>query len=197
MKKILIILTHPRFEKSKTNRILLERINDIAEVTLNDLYEQYPDFNIDIEHEKELLTSHDVIIWHYPFYNYGAPAMLKHWIDQVLEYGWAHGAEGNNLQGKFILNALTTGGTREVYLSGGRNRFTIRQFLFPFEQIAYLCKMIYLPPFVVHGTHLLTDQTLADYALQYRILLGKLAAGLQELKTVNSYEYINDWLNKQ
>jgi glutathione-regulated potassium-efflux system ancillary protein KefG len=55
MNKILILFAHPRFEKSKTNRALLKNIERQEGVTLNDLYEQYPDFNIDIDREKELL----------------------------------------------------------------------------------------------------------------------------------------------
>jgi len=55
MNKILILFAHPRFEKSKTNCALLKKIGRLEGVTLNDLYEQYPDFNIDIDREKELL----------------------------------------------------------------------------------------------------------------------------------------------
>jgi hypothetical protein len=52
MNKILIIFAHPRFEKSKTNRALLDNVAGLPEVTLNDLYEQYPDFNIDVNRER-------------------------------------------------------------------------------------------------------------------------------------------------
>ena len=57
MNKILILFAHPRFEKSKTNRALLKNIEKRQDVTLNDLYEQYPDFNIDVDREKELLVA--------------------------------------------------------------------------------------------------------------------------------------------
>jgi glutathione-regulated potassium-efflux system ancillary protein KefG len=49
MNKILILFAHPRFEKSKTNRALLKNIAQQEGVTLNDLYEQYLGFNIDID----------------------------------------------------------------------------------------------------------------------------------------------------
>ncbi len=174
MNKVLILFAHPRFEKSKTNRALLASVDKIEGVTLNDLYEQYPDFNIDVEREKDLLLAHEVIIWHHPLYMYSAPAMLKQWMDLVLEYGWAHGAQGNALKDKMIFNALTAGGARESYAINQHNRFTLREFLVPFEQTAALCKMIYLPPFAVHGTHLLSDQQLAEQARLYRNLLGRL-----------------------
>ncbi|MCG6536952.1 MAG: NAD(P)H-dependent oxidoreductase, partial [Syntrophales bacterium LBB04] len=82
MKKILILFAHPRFEKSRANRMLLTGIEGLPGVALNDLYEQYPDFNIDVEREKTLLSGQDVVIWHNPFYMYSAPAMIKQWMDQ-------------------------------------------------------------------------------------------------------------------
>lgn len=196
MKKILILFAHPRFEKSRANRMLLANIEALPGVALNDLYEQYPDFNIDVEREKALLTEHEVIIWHHPFYMYSAPALLKQWMDMVLEYGWAHGSQGNALKDKLVFNTLTAGGTRQVYLPETHNRFTIRQFLVPFEQTANLCKMIYLPPFVVHGTHLLTDEQLTENARLYRFLLTQLSNDELSSETVKPYEYLNDWLLK-
>jgi glutathione-regulated potassium-efflux system ancillary protein KefG len=194
MNNILILFAHPRFEKSKTNRLLLKNIKELQGVTLHDLYEQYPDFNIDAEREAALLSMHEVIIWHHPFYMYSAPAILKQWMDLVLEYGWAHGLQGNALKDKLVFNVLTAGGTRQTYLPEGRNRFTIRQFLIPFEQTANLCKMIYLPPFVVHGTHLLSDEALAGQAKLYHLLLAKLIHNEFSVDVVRQYEYLNDWL---
>lgn len=194
MNKILILFAHPRFEKSRTNRILLDKIEEQPGVTLNDLYERYPDFNINVEREQELLSAHDIIIWHHPLYMYSAPAMLKQWMDLVLEYGWAHGSQGNALKDKLVFNTITAGGTRQVYLPDAHNRFTIRQFLAPFEQTANLCKMIYLPPFVVHGTHLLTDKALAEHARLYRLLLKQLSNDELPLEIVRQYEYLNDRL---
>jgi len=194
MNKILILFAHPRFEKSKTNSALLKNIRERQGITFNDLYEQYPDFNIDIEREKEMLLGHEIIIWQHPFYMYSSPALLKQWIDLVLEYGWAHGQEGNFLKNKIIFNAITTGGTREVYAPGGYNRFTIREFLVPFEQTATLCKMIYLPPFAVQGTHLLTGGELNHHVAQYSSLLDRLVAGVFDIEALKKIEYLNDWL---
>ena len=197
MNKILLLFAHPRFEKSKTNRALLENIAQIPEVTLNDLYEQYPEFNIDVTREQDLLLAHQIIVWHHPFYMYGCPPLLKQWIDLVLEYGWAHGGGGDFLKNKIIFNALTAGGTREAYAAGNYNRFTIREFLAPFEQTASLCKMIYLPPFVVHGTHLLSEQELANNARLYRSLLERMVSGEFDMESMKLFPYLNDWLLRQ
>ena len=194
MNRILILFAHPRFEKSRANRALLENIEEQEEVTLNDLYEQYPDFNIDVPREKELLLAHQIVIWHHPFYNYGAPALLKQWIDLVLEYGWAHGERGDRLKGKMVFNVVTAGGTRETYVPGGRNGYTLRTFLVPFEQTAGLCKMTFLPPLVVHATYMLTDGELERYGRLYRGALERMMReGPSLVEKVGEYEYLNDW----
>jgi glutathione-regulated potassium-efflux system ancillary protein KefG len=195
--QILILFAHPRFEMSRINRALLKDVWQLKGVTLNDLYENYPDFNIDVEREKQLLTAHQIIIWHHPLYMYGAPALLKQWIDLVLEYGWAHGGGGGSLKDKMIFNALTSGGTREVYSPKGYNRFTIREFLIPFEQTATLCKMIYLPPFAVQGTYLLTEAQLALHASLYRTLLERLSRGDFRIDTMKQYPFLNEWLQHE
>lgn len=194
MNNILILFAHPRFEKSKTNRALLKNIEQKEGVTLNDLYEQYPDFNIDVDREKELLLASQIIIWQHPLYMYSAPALLKQWIDLVLEYGWAHGRAGDFLKNKIIFNAITSGGTREVYAANGYNRFTIQEFLVPFNQTAMLCKMLYLPPFAVQGTHLLTDEALQRHVLLYSALLDRLTDGKFDIDAMRKVPYLNDWI---
>lgn len=193
--KILILFAHPRFEKSRVNRALLDRIEEVPGVTVRDLYERYPDFNIDAAQEQDALAAHPIIVWHYPFYMYGAPALLKQWMDIVLENGWAHGRGGEALKGKIFFNALTTGGTREGYAAGGYNRFTIRELLVPFEQTAALCQMVYLPPFAVQGTYLQTEAQLARHAALYRTLLTRLAQGDFDVEAIRRFDFLNDWLN--
>jgi glutathione-regulated potassium-efflux system ancillary protein KefG len=197
MKKILILFSHPRFEKSRANRALIEDIDKVEGVNCHDLYEEYPDFNINVEREKELLGNHRIIVWHFPFYTYSAPALLKQWMDVVLEYGWAHGSTGNALKDKIAFVVLTAGGTRESYAANQHNQFTLCEFLRPFEQAANLCKMIYLPPFAVHGTHMLTDQQLAAYANAYRRLLRKLTTAEYDTASISRFEYLNDWLSNK
>jgi glutathione-regulated potassium-efflux system ancillary protein KefG len=192
--RVLILFAHPRFEKSRVNRALLSALPSSGDVTLHDLYELYPDYNIDVEAEKELLITHDVLIWHHPFYMYSAPAILKQWLDLVLEYGWAHGAGGDFLKGKTVFNAISTGGTREAYGRDGYNRFTIREFLYPFEQAARLCKMYYLPPFAVQGTYRLTDEELARHAGDYGFLLRQLTAGGCNREEMEQFDFLNDWM---
>ena len=87
MNRILIIFAHPALEKSRVQYRLLQAAQSVAKVTIHDLYEHYPDFNIDISHEQQLLREHDIILFQHPFYWYSSPALLKEWQDLVLEYG--------------------------------------------------------------------------------------------------------------
>lgn len=194
MNKVLIIFAHPRFEDSRANAALVDSIPQSDLVTFHDLYENFPDFNIDVNLEKILLASHDIIIWHHPFYWYSAPPLLKQWIDLVLEFGWAYGPHGDVLKNKIIFNAITSGGKREVYQRAGYNRFTVREFLVPFEQTAVLCGMNYLPPFAVQGTHRLTLAELQAAGANYRKLIEHLVKGDFDAAEMKRHEFLNDWL---
>jgi glutathione-regulated potassium-efflux system ancillary protein KefG len=192
--KLLILFAHPRFERSANNSLLVSQIPLIPEITFHDLYENYPDFNINIEKEKKLLIDHDVIIWHHPFYWYSSPPLLKQWIDLVLEFGWAYGPGGNALEGKIVFNCLTVGGPRTAYSREGYNRYTVPELLSPFNQTAYLCKMIYLPPFALHGTHRIPYEEKMIVSSQYKVMIEKLVSGDFSVDTIRKYEYMNDWL---
>lgn len=192
MKKVLILFAHPRMEKSRANSTLLKHIPAATNITFHDLYELYPDFNIDVEAEKQLLLEHDIIIWQHPFYWYSCPPLMKQWIDMVLEFGWAYGPGGTALQNKIIFNAITTGGANATYNEAGHNRFTIQEYLRPFEQTAHLCKMIYFPPFLVQGSHRLTNEELQRFSKQYVILLTKMSEGTFEESRMKEITFLNE-----
>lgn len=174
MKKVLVLFAHPKFEKSRANKVLVNAITHKEHVTFHDLYELYPDFHIDVVTEKKLLEEHDVIIWHHPMYWYSCPPLLKQWLDIVLEFNWAYGPKGTALQSKICLNAITTGGSKELYCSEGSNSYTINEFLRPFEQTANLCLMAYKQPFTVMGTYKLNDNELDEYGDKYSALIDEL-----------------------
>ena len=193
MKKILILFAHPRYEKSRANRALLRGLAGLEQVTIHDLYEEYPQFDIDVPREQKLLRAHDIIVWHYPLYLYGPPAIIKQWMDLVLEHGWAHGEGGNHLAGKAVCNVITSGGTRASFSPDGFNRYPLAELLRPLEQAARLCRMFWLPSFAVQGTYRLNDALLSDYAAHYRRLLTALAE-TSDLEPVKSFELLNDWI---
>jgi glutathione-regulated potassium-efflux system ancillary protein KefG len=197
LNRILILFAHPALEKSRLNSLFLKAVKDLSAVTLQDLYEQYPNFHINVAQEKALLMSHDIIVFQHPIYWYSCPSILKEWQDLVLEYGFAYGKGGTALQGKKFLSAVTTGGGSTAYSLDGLNRFTLRQFLLPFEQTAYLCGMDYLPPYVTFGTHQMLDSTLLQAQAQsYRQVITALRDNRVDWDNLRQRAYFNEDLTQ-
>jgi glutathione-regulated potassium-efflux system ancillary protein KefG len=192
MARVLILFAHPALERSRVHSILLKQIRNIPGVTFHDLYQAYPDFDIDVKKEQALLLEHDIIILQHPFYWYSSPALIKQWQDLVLEHHWAYGHDGRMLEGKWIFNAISSGAKRDAYSNQGRNRFSVSQLLAPFDQTAYLCKMTYLPPFVVDGSFKLTRADMESKALQYQQLLHALVNDKISKEEWSGVEYLND-----
>jgi glutathione-regulated potassium-efflux system ancillary protein KefG len=175
--KILILFAHPRPSASHVQRVLADAVRNLDGITFHDLYAAYPDFTIDVGREQTLLREHDLIVLQHPFYWYSAPAMIKEWLDLVLELGWAYGPGGTKLSGKFLMNALSTGGVEGAYRRHGRNRFEISELLSPFNQSAHLCGMAYLEPFIVFAGRWLTSEDLSLKASDYQGLIEGLRDG--------------------
>lgn len=173
MARVLLLFAHPALEKSRVNRPLAD-VARASGVTFHDLYEAYPDFDVDVGAEQQRLLDHDVLVFQHPFYWYQPPALVKQWLDLVLEHGWAYGTGGTALRGKRWLHAITTGGREAAYAREGFNRFSVRELLAPLEQTARLCGAEFLAPFVVHGTHRLDADGIAAAAREYGALLAAL-----------------------
>lgn len=189
--KVLVLFAHPALERSRVNRALMKAAIDCPGVTFHDLYETYPDLNIDVTREQELLLAHDAYVFQHPFYWYSTPAILKEWQDLVLEHNWAYGAEGHRLNGKTTFNVLTAGGPEPAYRQGGTNRFTIRELLTPWEATANLCGMRYLAPFVVHGSLRLTPDQVAPHTRDYRRVLEALVDDCLDLEQARALPRMN------
>ncbi|MBK8978693.1 MAG: NAD(P)H-dependent oxidoreductase [Planctomycetes bacterium] len=174
---VLVLLSHPALQKSRANARLLAAAQGVDGVTVRDLYECYPDFHVDATAEQELLARHAAVVFQHPFYWYSCPALLKQWLDLVLDYGWAYGPGGTALHGKLALVAVTTGGDAAAYRSDGHNRFTMTELLRPLEQTTHLCGMRWLPPFVVHGALRRPAAELDALATDYAALLTALRDG--------------------
>lgn len=191
--KILILFSHPLYEKSRANRTLNNHIPNIPEITFHDLYEEYPNFEINIQREQRFLLAHDIIIWQHPLYWYSCPALLKQWIDMVLKYDWAYGNAGGALKGKTLLQVVTTGGTRENYCPTGLEKHTISDLLEPFSQTAHMCGMRYLPPFVFHDVNNVSEEKLQKKGKRYGFLLEYLLRYRILDKELEGFIYLNDW----
>ncbi len=168
---ILLIFAHPRPQQSRINRALISALEGLEGLTLVDLYEEYPDFLINVTREQKRLQEHQLLIFQHPFYWYSSPPILKEWLDVVLEHGFAYGEGGTALHGKDFLHVISTGGDKQAYQPSGYHGFTIPDLLRPFEATALLCGLRYHTPLLLQGGFSMSDASLAHEASAYRNLL--------------------------
>ncbi|MBC8413649.1 MAG: NAD(P)H-dependent oxidoreductase [Nitrospira sp.] len=194
-KNVLIIFAHPALQKSRVNSKLIKYVNDMQGVTFHDLYEIYPDFHINVAKEQAQLLKHDIIVFHHPLFWFSVPALLKEWMDLVLEHMWAYGRKGSALKGKKLLSVITTGGRESLFSEKAYNRHPVKEFLYPVAQTAYICGMDYLPPFVVHGTHTITQEMIAAHGEDYKEIITALRDDTIDLEKAAEMPRLNSDMN--
>jgi len=153
LSKVLVLSGHPDLDTSLANRTILA---DLAEATdiapeIRRLDRLYPDYRIDVAAEQAALVTADVIVWQFPFYWYALPALFKKWVDDVLVFGFAHGAGGDKLHGKTLLLSFTTGAPETAYAHGQPMNHPVEDFLPPLRQTAVLCGLKMADPIHSHG----------------------------------------------
>ena len=164
----LFLLAHPFYKDSRSAHEIVHALRDVPNLTVHNLYDQYPYFHIDTDHEKQLLLSADTIVVHHPFYWYAMPALMRQWLDDVLAPGWAYGPIGRKLEGKKFLLSMTIGGPSESYATTGYNRYPMETFLAPWEQIAHICHMQWSEPHLLYNSTRVSDDELKKHAQRLR-----------------------------
>ena len=137
MPKTVMILAHPKIEDSIGNRIISELASENNNIEVRHLDQLYPNFKIDVKAEQEALLNAKNIVFQYPLYWYSTPAILKEWIDQVFQYGFAFGQE-SALNDKKIFISLTIGSAPDYY-----NDDVMEKILFPIKGLTEYCSLSY------------------------------------------------------
>jgi glutathione-regulated potassium-efflux system ancillary protein KefG len=194
MARVLINFAHPALEKSRVHAHLLRVIKNMPGITFNDLYEQYPDLDVNVAREQKLLEQHDIIFMQHPFYWYSAPAIVKQWMDLVLEHGWAYGHTGKALQGKYFGNIITAGGSEHSYQPDGHHEHTVHDFLLPFMQTAKLCNMHYAAPYIIYGVHRQDISDIQEDAVRLKQVLERLRGDKFDLTPLPGLEHLHQIL---
>lgn len=171
MASVYFVFAHPHRTQSRVGQTVLKRIRDLENVTICDLYENYPDFHIPVADEQAKVVAHDVLILQHPFYWYNMPPLLKLWIDEVFELGFAYGTGGDAFKGKTLQLSISTGGPEEAYSPSGYNRFTIEEFTRAYDQTAHLCGMNWAKPMVLHGANRASADQIEAHAERVRDLV--------------------------
>lgn len=154
--KTLIIVAHPNIKDSKVNKRWVEELQKYPETFyVHQLHEVYPNEEIDVPAEQELIEKYDKIVFQFPFYWFNCPPFLKKWFDEVLTYGWAYGSKsGYKVGGKKIALAVSAGIDENEYHPTGKYKNTLEELLRPFELTFEYVKADYRPFFAYYGIEL-------------------------------------------
>ena len=133
-------------------------------------------FSPEIEAEIAKVEWCDLMVWQFPLWWFGLPAMLKGWVDRVFAmqrtYGGGRIYANGVFRGKRALLSLTTGGPEEAYRKGAFNG-DISGILRPIQRgMLQFVGFDVLAPQIVYGPVRLTDEqrisALASYAERLR-----------------------------
>ncbi len=121
----------------------------------------------DVESEQKKLLAADAVIFQFPLWWFGMPAILKGWVDRVFAYGLAYGYKGQGnrfrygdgaLKDKRAMLSVTVGGPAKDYSPRGING-PLEQLLFPITHgILFFPGMTVLPTHAIYGSEHLTPE---------------------------------------
>ena len=112
-------------------------------------------FVADLQAEMDKLAWCDVLVFQFPIWWLGLPAILKGWVDRVFAVGRAYGGgrwfDGGFFVGKRAMCAVSVGGLEDVYSDDGVYA-PIEDLLFPIHRgIFAFTGFSVIEPFVVYG----------------------------------------------
>lgn len=140
---------------------------------------QHQGFAPQIATELEKLFWCEALIFQFPLWWFGLPAILKGWVDRVFALGPVYGGgrryDKGVLAGRRAMCALTTGGAATSYGENGING-EIGSLLYPINHgIFAFTGFTVIEPFVVYGPARLTEMERVSELARYRARLLTLA----------------------
>jgi NAD(P)H dehydrogenase (quinone) len=130
----------------------------------------------DVEAEQQKLLWADAVLFSFPMWWFGMPAILKGWVDRVFAYGFAYGVGQHGgerwgdrygegvLSGRRAMLSVTIGGREPHYSERGVNG-RLEDLLWPIQHgMLFYPGMQVLPPFVVYQSDRLTEAEWPDVA---------------------------------
>jgi NAD(P)H dehydrogenase (quinone) len=136
-------------------------------------------FADDLAREQGRLARADLVIWLYPIWWGGVPAILKGWFDRVLAFGFAY-ADGCRYDSGYFnakkgMLCISTGGTVERFSADGVYG-TLDQVLWPTQRLIleYLGLQV-APPFVAYAAPRVDAAGREAYLKQWAARLKEIA----------------------
>ena len=164
--KTIIYLAHDDLASSSSQQFLVASGRHLTEATYVDLGAQWQaDPTFDRSEELDRLAQYDRVIFQFPLYWYQAPAVLKVWIDQVLDQGTGLGF----IAGKELGLVVIAGAPARNYQLAGREGVTVSDLLSPYYALSRYLGMRFLEPFTIFQFAYLSEaekmRLMYDYAL--------------------------------
>mgnify|MGYP000105418505 FL=1 len=153
---VIVLLAHPDINKSHMNAMLSQAAAEVEGVQVINIY----DYPVAPDVYRDVVKQAKGIVYEFPFYWMSAPHLLKQWTDEVF---MAFTQEGL-IEGKEFMVVTTTGSEEAAYQHDGRNKYTMSEYLRPYEGQANHSKMIWNDPLVVYGNP--QNATVAEENLQ-------------------------------
>jgi NAD(P)H dehydrogenase (quinone) len=113
--------------------------------------------------EMDKLEWCDTLIFNFPIWWFGLPAILKGWVDRVFAMGFVYGAgkgvyDSGSFKDKTAFLTFTSGGPEVAYGKSGKNG-ELESILFPIHHgMFYFAGMTVLPPFISYSPVRLEDE---------------------------------------
>jgi NAD(P)H dehydrogenase (quinone) len=110
----------------------------------------------DVLREVEKIEAADTIVFHFPLWWFGPPAILKGWLDRCLVHGRIHDVDrrfdAGLMRGKRALFCVSTGARASESGPGGKEGET-RLLLWPLAYTLRYCGFDVAEPLLAHGVH--------------------------------------------
>lgn len=152
---------------------------DYLKPQLEEIYAtEHNGFSETLESEMQKLEWCDLMIWQFPLWWFGLPAVLKGWVDRVFAMGRAYGGgriyETGIFKGKRALLSLTTGGAEEHYQPDGFNGDMLGLLKPIHRGMLQFVGIEVLAPQIVYGPAHMNDQQRIDELERYRLRLAQI-----------------------
>lgn len=135
-------------------------------------------FTPEVKTEMDKLEWCDTLIFNFPLWWFGLPAILKGWVDRIFAMGLVYGAgkgvyDNGTYKNKTAFLTLTTGGPEIAYGDTGKNG-NLDTILYPIQHgMFYFAGITVLPPFISFSPARITDEERKAQLVLYKSYLEK------------------------
>lgn len=176
--KTIVYLAHPDVASSTSHQFLLSSGKEITTCDYVDLMTEFEenDHSFDVLRERERLLQYERVIFQFQLYWYQAPAIMKQWLDAVLDQDATSPVFYKQLTGKELGIVLIAGVKADHYQAGAREQVTISELLSPYEALARHFGMKYLAPLAIHQFNYMDEAMKFELMMRYGCFLETGAA---------------------